>query len=232
MQAGTLNAPDCWPSTPQALYNEMFAKGAAQMNQIEGVVISDSTPSAENRDKAWFKINAGNPVGWFLWSTTYSQWLRPHDYPANGSVRILWVGLEADLSTFDGGDAGPAGIASGPMWEVDHEFDGRSPMGPGSIPSSSSSITVATNFGEGTHLQTMDEVATHTHAAAMDGINLTSPDSGKFCAGQNTGVHANANTLGNNFSSSTMTQQRFNVVHPVRGCFIIKRTATRQYYRG
>ena len=210
----------------------MFSLGSAQMNSLTGILISTSTPDATQRGFAWIKLVGTAPVGIFAWNSTISNWVWPNLAAAGGYDRRLYAGDLTSLQTYDGGEVGIVGDCSGPMWEEDTSWQGRSPMGVGAIPNTLDSLTLGSNYGEGKHLQTVDEVGPHTHACVMDGIKNSGDDSGKFCAGQNFGgPHPDVNTQTNNRSSSTQAQNPFNVVHPVRGIYIIKRTA-RIYYRG
>lgn len=137
---GTL-ASNCYPATPQELYNEMFEKGGVSLD-IVGVIKSASAPTATNRDKLWIKLDGSNrPVGHFIWQG--GLWIWPHDTPASGSERRIWVGTTGALETYDGGATGTVGDASGPMWDVDTAFDGRALIGQGTIPDTSPARTIA-----------------------------------------------------------------------------------------
>lgn len=218
----------CYPATPQALIDAAFSLGSARATELEGMVISDTTPSPENQGKAWYKTVSGFPVMVFIYAG--AQWIALHPSPPNGNERRLWVGAEADLVTFDGGDAGPDGNASGAMWEVDADFLGRSPMGPGLIPNTGETLDVGENFGEGKHVLTQAELPNYQvkipYPALKEGSGQVAQAGGPAVGSQsfppNTGELA---------STAIGSDTPHNTVHPVRGAYIIKRTG-RLYYRG
>ena len=221
-------ANNCWPADPQALYNEMFAKGYVQLT-VQGNIIQETEPGPTDRDKIWWQIDgSGHIIGW--WKYSGGLWRRPYDptgviYP---NERRLWVGSEASLQTYDGGTVAAVTATTGPFWEVDHEFDGRSLMGPGTIPDvdPSKSLAVTEKYGTGEHTQTEDEMPAHVHTVnngqickgAADG-NDSLTDEGTLRKPPDQG----GGTL--NFSTdSTGGGSSMNWVHPVYGCFVIKRT--------
>lgn len=226
----------CYPSDPQTLYSDMFSRGSALASDLRGVIISESAPAAADQDKLWVQTTGGAPIRQFIYFN--AQWVWPHASAAGGNERRLWVGTLAQLVTYDGGDSGALGDASGAMWAEDTDFAGRSPMHPGTITNAvpATTLGVNDNFGNGSELQTDQQVAPHTHPLSgdttiQDGVRLNSVFSGVGGAGVqigNTGppatdIQVTANTY-------LTTQQRMSVVHPVRGIYIIRRTS-RVYYR-
>lgn len=220
---------DCYPPTPQALINAAFSLGSAQATDLTGMVISDDTPGPENFDKAWYKTSGGFPIMVFKYAG--GQWLARHPSTADGNERRLWVGEAAGLVIFDGGDSGLLGASSGAMWVVDPEFVGRSPIGPGLIPDTATTLAVAENFGQGKHTLLEAELPPHIHQvpfpALKEGAGQVAepggPSVGNPAFPPNTGTMPTDGGLG--------TSTPLSIVHPVRGAFIIKRT-TRVYYRG
>lgn len=220
LTAGTLPFT-CYPATPQALYNAMFSLGSAQTTGLTGVVISASTPAPEDRDKAWIKLSGDNPIGIFKFAG--ANWIWPHPSAASGSERRLWVGEVADLVTYDGGDAGLIGAASGAMWEVDAEFVGRMPIGPGLIPGTATTAVVATNYGSGQHTLTVAELPVHNH-----GYNNQTSSFDYEGGNDGQGARpANIAQVSGNAGGGTP----FEFIPPVRGAYFIKRTS-RVFYRG
>lgn len=213
---------DCYPPTPQALINEAFAVGAAQATGLTGMIVSDTTPGPEDQDKAWFKTSTDFPVMVFKFAG--GQWLARHLSSANGNELRMWDGDEATLNLYDGGDAGPPGQASGPMWQIDHAFDGRSPIGPGTIPGSATIALVATNYGSAQHTLTVDEMPAHSHALSYDAFQYAADGTtfpGKW-PGTTTPLGVTGNTGGG---------VPFEHIAPTRGAYVIRRTG-RVYYRG
>lgn len=175
---GTLPAPyTCY----QALYEQMFSLGAAQGPTVTGILIQDATPAAEDHDKGWIPTAGGVPryPGYvFVWHATLGHWVSRHYIADSDKSRRIYVGLSTDIATYDGGDSGALGPASGPMWERDVLFDGRVPIGVGTIPTSSPAASVAAaldttdslgNSGEYKHALTPDEMKSHFHGVGTDG---------------------------------------------------------------
>lgn len=228
LQPGTLDAPGCYPLTPQTLYAEMFSKGRALLGAITGVIVSEPAPSASDRDKLWGKLVGTHFVGVYAWDSTYNAWLREHQYLYPSGVRLDFEGTLAELATFDGGEATAVSAISGPMWEEDTNYAGRVAMGPGLIPDTATTLVVATNAGAGQHAITVAELPAHTHEIDRNGLNLTDPDISPPQAAAsnfNGGTHANMST------EAAGGGQALSLVQPVRTAYKIKRTI-RQYYRG
>lgn len=62
----------------------------------------------------------GTPIRWFFWNG--SAWVWPHLTPPGSGERRIWVGTEADLWFYDGGDGTNPATATdtvGAMWEKD-----------------------------------------------------------------------------------------------------------------
>lgn len=197
------------------------------------IIDSESVPSPENNGYLWRRPSTG-----LIYSYESGAWVTPHPEPPSGEARRLYVGTTVQLQTYDGGAVGAVGTAAGPMWEVDTDFDGRSPMGPGAIPTANPAKTLAVgeNYGEGAHAMTAQEVGPHTHPLNED--DLSSQPGGGTQAGIM--FQETANGSGNPMSPSTLqvltnayttTQQSMPILHPIRGAYIIKRTS-RQMYLG
>lgn len=237
-------ASNCWPATPQSMVNELWSKTRGQLQDLEGVIISASAPDVDDQDKAWIKVDgSGRPLGIFRYGA--GQWLWPVQSWSTLERRLL-LGTEADVWSYDGGDGTDPSIGSGPtpttgaMWEVDHDFDGRSPLGPGAIPDSDPPQTIATagvDGGKGTVLMTSTQVAPHTHALSADtsiedGDNIKVVSSGSGSTGLLIGGSGNTSTpLSVDLSDPGATQEQIPVLHPVRTIWVIKRTA-RLFYVG
>ena len=154
----------------------------------------------------------------------------------------------AAVDTFDGGEAGAIGDASGPMWQIDTAYAGRSPMGPGAIPDTSKTLAALEDYGNGTHTITVNELPKHTHGITLKGFrsNLeagveqwyakSGPDPGVVeTTPENSAQFPSHLDVGDgiNFDETMWgqaTPQAVNIVHPVRGTYILKRTA-RKFYK-
>jgi hypothetical protein len=187
----------CYPSDPQTFYADMFSRARALFPAITGVVISASTPAANDRDKLWIKTSGGAPTQpqpQFIYFN--GVWVWPNVAPAGGNKRELWAGSLVDLVTYDGGDANLVGDASGAMWEEDTTFQGRSPMGPGAISGSDPAKTLALNeqYGSGSVTLADNQVfsaQTHGHCIGR----ITSSDDGYFPFGTTSPPYTDAATI-------------------------------------
>lgn len=118
-----------------------------------------STPAPEDQDKPWFRTNTdGSPDRWYVFAN--GAWLSRHPMEP-GSV-IMYQGTEASIETFDGGEAGVVTATSGPMWAKVADFNGRFPIGPGTLPSG---LLIAIGDTGGLEEVTLGipELPSHTH---------------------------------------------------------------------
>lgn len=135
----------------------------------------NSEPAPADRDKPWLRLNAdGSPDKFFVyWS---GVWASQNATPALGSERIIWVGSEADLWAYDGGDgtdptATPPTATTGAMWVRDTIFDFRIPMGVGTNTvvydgNPATAIAVGGTAGEERHELLAAESPEHDHFVA------------------------------------------------------------------
>lgn len=117
-----------------------------------------TTPAPDDQNKPWFRTDSdGNPDRWYVFSN--GSWISKHPIPA-GAV-WMYEGLEADIETFDGGEAGTVTETTGPMWEKVTDANGRFPIGPGTV--GSASIGVGDTGGSHEHTLALNNVPPHTH---------------------------------------------------------------------
>lgn len=207
---------DNWSAAIPVMVQYMFARFDG--NEINN---TSSTPAAEDRGKPWFRTNAdGTDDGW--WTFYNGFWIQKHPM-ATGAI-IMWEGAIADIDTYDGGEAGAVTNITGPFWERMTEMDAKSPMGPGTLPISSTVLNVGDAFGEERHVQTIAELAAHTHQFSTD-------DGQQVLAQVTTGAVNTINRSGSldyGFADppqNTGSSTAFNVVHPVRVVNFLRRTA-------
>lgn len=178
LNAGTLPAPyTCW----QTLYNLMFSLGSADGPALTGLLIQDAVPAPEDHDKGWIPTSGGVPrySGYvFVWNVTLGHWVSRHYIDASDPSRRIYVGTSASVATYDGGDGGAPGPASGPVWEIDTAFAGSVPIGIGLIPGSSPAASIVNpldtqdslgNSGEYKHVLSYGEMRGHFHGVGTDG---------------------------------------------------------------
>lgn len=224
------------PTGWQQLINEGVGKAIVQFtSSIFTVVISAaSAPGAADRDKLWFNTNDDR-----IYRYHDGAWLSEHPEAPNGLARRMFVGTLTQLQTYDGGDSDSAGDASGPMWERDTDFNDRIPMGVGS----SVATAVGTNYGDADGQITLTEanLPAHKHFCARGTNNLSATPqvgatdqisyNGGGMSQENytlLGISGEANV---GLSSDGLgTSAAVNVLNPVRGVYIVKRTS-RIYFK-
>ncbi len=247
----------------QILANEIVGRAVAKFDGSGFTVVinQQALPGPTDRTFLWRQPSTAHR-GLYAWDAGTSAWIIPHPSTPSGAERRLWEGVESDSWSYDGGDgtdpAVPANISAntGAMWEVDHNYDGRSPMGPGAISGAdpAKSLTLSEMFGGGTLLDA--PIFNHVHVFGRMNQNLVNDDyflvNGSLANANLTGtwvMGADVNNLSNTpqalgtgiFNGITnsgpylntgpmvmpngTTTLQMNIVHPVRGCFMLKRTA-------
>lgn len=202
----------------------------------------NSTPAVNDRDKPWIHLDAnGNYDRIYVYSG--GVWRSEHPSAASGSERRMWVGTEAALWSYDGGDGNdPSTTAptatTGAMWQVDHDFDARMPIGPGTLPSTTAVAVGGTGGAETVTLDALD-IPKHKHLEA--GI-FSSELSGTYEDLQGSEVVTGIGTCVDNagsknnrlhpyteYNDPSDTVTAHDNMPPYRGIFIIKRTARAAY---
>lgn len=225
IQAGTLPQGYCFVSWQQTLLDFADNMSAVLENGRSYYNYGDTAPAPEFQIYPWLN---SNDMRWYRFS---GQWITNHEFLPG---RHTWeeFATEAEIWGFDGGDGSnpstsPPTTTAGAMWELDTAYNGRSPMSPGVIVNSNPAKTLGygEDFGEGAHLQTVEEVGPHVHLINPSQM-VASPSSG---AAQGilfggTGDILTPLTIAQN-TYAAAGQQRGNVVHPVRGMACIVRTA-------
>lgn len=221
----------CYPSDPQTLYADMFNRARALYPSITGVVISASAPAASDSDKLWIKTSGGAPVGQFI--RYNAEWVWPHEVPASGNERRLWVGSLVDLDTYDGGAAGAVGAATGPFWTRDTAFNDRLLIGVGPT----LAAAVATNYGDADASIVLTEAQLPQHAHKLvsptaqpnaNPVTATSyiqQNGGVSGGNENYQLTASTTEASNGLSSNIGSGAAVNILNPCRSLYIIQRTA-------
>lgn len=225
LQPGTLPPGVCYANEQDRLlaYAEnleaVLAGGLAFYNY------GDTTPSVENQGYPWLNTNDTQ------WYTFSGAWRRKRPLlEQDPNYRILWVGDSADIDTVGGGSA------SNPLWEIDHAFDGRSPMGPGDIASANpaKNLAVGESYGAGAHAQTAEELYPHTHTpdpTLADGFLghavVGAPATYNVLGGGDTISMGQTAAAGGNASDDAEPAP---IVHPVYGIWILKPTSNQYIY--
>lgn len=203
-------------STPQADYPILATYLKAIFSGSE-VVFGSSTPAAADRTKPWFRTNTdGTDDG--MWVFYNGFWIQKH--PLFIGAVLMWEGAQANIPTLDGGEAAPVTNITGPFFEEVTEMAARSPLHPGTLPLSTTVVGVGDNVGEDRHTMLAAELVAHQHDIKTQKSG-GSPGNYTLLAVKDSAGEVVLNTE----LSTPATPTAFNVVHPVRGIFFLRRTA-------
>lgn len=234
LQPGQLPAGFCGKGMSwQQIYNLFFQLGRAVFPLgFNGVIISDSEPSSEDRGKMWVKTSLGYPIRWFRYAGGF--WIWPHEIPASDDRVFMWRGAAIDVTGIDlpANNSDPITPTTGPFWEIDTDFQARMPIGPGML--GSATINVGDVGGANQVTLAGTNLPQHQHGVPIEGTgnpkdNLT----GTFrTASTNIDYQSTpvANALGlTRMGGGQETPDPFSIMNPYIGVYFIRRTA-RVYY--
>ena len=213
------------PLNYQNLANDIIGGTQAVFNSTIGnsfFNFGPTFPSINNRIYPWLDETGR----WWIYDQ--GVWLYENPVAANGYDRRIFVGTTTDLLSYDGGDGtATATTTTGPMWEVDTEFEARFPVGVGAFVASGAvavmgKATSTAIVGEDKHTLTVSELAAHTHNVGRYVNDSRSGGDLKF-------MDLTAGTGAVGISSSTGGDAAHNNLPPFYGVYFIKRT-TRIYY--
>lgn len=185
------------------------------------IIDSESEPAAADRDKLWHKLLPGGAPTGQIYKYYLGFWVTPHQEAASGDKRTWFEGVEADVWSLDGGDGtdpstNPPTATSGAMWEVDHNYDFRVPLGAGTSPAPHTTTVVPGDTGgEEEHTLTVGELPAHSHEVRYK------PDAAGGGAGGYVAYNDNAVVDTND----TGSDESHNNMPPYRVGYWIKRTA-------
>lgn len=193
----------------------------------------DTVPMPENRLFPWIRTVAGAPDDVYVYASGF--WLTLYKFAPAGpnGLRMWYEGSEDSILTLDGGENTTAGLLTGPFWVIDHNYDGRIPMGAGIIAGAlpAKTLGVGENYGEPGHLQTSEETGPHTHPitsqasfshdGVVDVVNSGASTDDGLSIGL-TGDKTTPLTVGQNDYSAT--QVPMPIIPPVRGMYALQRT--------
>ena len=240
---GNLAANYCWTGSQQYL-NDIVPLLNANISGLQ-IIVSASAPGPADQDKLWARLVGGYLEGIYSF---LGGWYRPNPVPASGSARQIWTGTEADVWAYDGGDGTDPGsvtptAVSGAMWQVDHAFDFKFPIGAGTngttYDSQPATVILPTGTGGAERVQLADkEVPFHDHNLGTTGGVPAA--TGLIVNCQNTGTNwGYTNTGGNIYVYRTFSTYGGDPVDfhtwyhanmpPFLGVFFIRRTV-RQFY--
>ena len=176
---GTLPPGYCYPPDPQDFNVAIITRAQAFLDETyPGIWVSDVAPPVSMRNRLWF-----NTISSRWYQFVNGDWMRVYEWPASSSVELIWSGVEADLAAFGGGDSSAVGLYTGPLWEIDHEIDGRVLVGAGDVPGSDPAVSIAQGAiadsaaVEGAYqIKLVPENCQHYHGCGTDGGNDDPPN--------------------------------------------------------
>lgn len=229
----------CYPGDPNDFANDLLNSTIVTFNTSTANLFynfGDTIPSVDNRIYPWYRTGASGADGWYYWSVALGYWVQPHPVPVSSDERRLYVGSEASLLTYDGGANEVVGNATGPFWEVDHDFDFRFPLGPGTSPDATV-VAVGGTGGEENHALTEAELAEHSHILANStavelppnplgvGDYITTEGVARVGSDYKYSLEPSPNDPDVGLVGLTGSGDGHNTMPPYRGVFFIKRTA-------
>lgn len=222
LQPSSLPPGVCYASEQERL-SSYAANLHAILNGQAFYNFGDAVPAVEFQSYPWFRTI---DYRWYIYD---GAWISANPEQST-DVRRLFVGSLTDLLTYDGGDNTPLSDRSGPMWTEDTDFQGRSPIGPGNLPTSGDPIVVATNYGAdqatllATQLPASIDLTVSTNDYGEPPFNVTGfrlLSDNQDVDGQRDQTSSYVNPGGG---------QPLDTLTPVRGAYVIRRTA-RIFYK-
>jgi hypothetical protein len=230
LQFGGLAPGYCMTTFNKLGLDIIVATTASLAGTLNTFNYGNSTPAAVDQDKPWFRLNSdGTPDRWYVFSS--GLWLSAH-YQCPGQV-IMYEGTLASIDTFDGGEVAAVTATTGPFWERVTTMDARSPIGPGTLPSTTV-VNIGDDLGEEVHELTIPEMPSHRHEyATTDGqqivVKVTSNKTDDLNRTGSYDIKA-ADPMQNTGGDATGATVGHNTIHPVHAIWFIRRTS-RLYYR-
>lgn len=165
----------CPPSLQQ--FANDFASGSqiSAPISLDTLVISDTAPT--DHSKAWFKTSAGLPFAWpsppiYVWSGAYGCWVAANPSAPSTHRWEEFTGA-GDITTYEGGAVGAVTAITGPFWEIDTNYDGRSPMSPGVISGADPAKTLGYGESYGAGTVNLTQLLAHLHVyGRMNQVNV------------------------------------------------------------
>lgn len=167
VQPGQLANGFC-PASYQDMVNGFSAVQTVTIPDNTSISVSATKPA--DKTKPWLQLDQfGRPVRlyWFA----QGAWLSYHPMPSG--LTMIWTDVLPNFTTFDGGDANPLSVLSGPMWEVVSALSAKFPLGAGTLPSGTV-VNIGDAGGEEKHVLLQAELPTFSptmkfNAAQADG---------------------------------------------------------------
>lgn len=227
--------PNYCPPNYQQLAND-FAAGLTGFlpGSYITILTGDTEPGAADRDKPWIRSDGRI---WLYSAPGLGEWVSKH--PLTPNVVIMgFFESEADIWSFDGGDGQNPTVttpvdAVGAMWEKVAAFDGRMPIGPGTLSGSGTVIASGDTGGADRITQLAAQLPPHQHILPVYPEGTTAiratygsapaPATGPNAASGSSTLSVYALSDGGP-NTTTTTQTPMNTISPYVGVYFIRRT--------
>lgn len=225
-------------------YQAEWEAGVALMRaelSVSGVTpfynFGNTVPTPQNRLFPWIRTNSdGSPDDTYVYALGF--WLSLYKFApaAMNGLRIWYEGSEESVLTLDGGENATVSLTTGPFWAIDHNYDGRIPMGAGVITGAlpAKTLGVGENYGEASHIQAAAEVGPHVHpitskaSFSHDGVVDVVESSSSTDDGLAIGLTGSLTTpLSVGANSYAAGQLGMPILPPIRGMYALMRTMRR-----
>lgn len=159
----------CFTSFPRLFLDVAASLSGFLPGNYSTFIASQSEPDVADRDKTWIQLDASElPTGRFF--RYIGGWYMRHPRRQDGEdwqdERIWWAGSEADIKLFDGGNTDPVSTTTGPMWEIDHDYDARFPLAAGTSPKPTT-FNAGDTGGEEENILLAANLPAHTHGLSF-----------------------------------------------------------------
>jgi hypothetical protein len=160
-----------------------------------------------------------------------NTWIARHPIPPNSPMRNIWVGTEAQLSTYDDGNSSEITDSTGPFWEVDTILSGKFIVGVGTLMPSEKDIALGDTGGADEVILDIEQMPLHSHRSS-NGQNFVT-DTGQLSDVNLGSTNAFTTTSGPNTAGTGGDIDGETVAHPnlppYYAAYYVKRTS-RVYY--
>jgi hypothetical protein len=222
-----LGANYCFSSYNQ-LGSDILAHSVLSLSGDFTLITTAATPG--DTQYPWI-----NPADGRLYIYMSGDWYTEYPFPyamsSNTGPIIMWNGIESDIKDLgaglDGVNAATTTAYQGPFWVKDTAFDARSPIGPGTLPESSTLISAGTTGGVD-QVDLVDMLSSHTHGyeTPMQPVGA-SPSNYQFTLNTDAPQRAVNYAVPRSTDAAGTAVTTHDNMHPYVGVWFIRRTIRR-----
>ncbi len=218
----------CW-TTVEETWPQLVALLSGTADLSVNLWIGEAAPT--DLTKAWLKTISGVPDRLYFFAS--GVWVSKNNIPTGFTMLSPAGSSRASIAGLDGGDGDPdAPVTSftGPMWEIDVDFEALFPIGPGTL-ASGAVISEGDAGGEERHSLTIQEMPPHDHQLLTAQSNTGGGSDVQRLRPDSTLADSDANSALTGGDPVTELVAPHNTMPPWRSRYFIKRTG-RTHYRG